>query len=50
MKIKWVLACILWTFTFIALNNPTALGQLQSPSITVLYSNNINGEIDPCPV
>ena len=44
-------AVLLWGF-FLLANGPVSHAQhaLQPPrSLTLLYSNNINGEIDPCP-
>ena len=50
MKIKWTIGLILWVIAFLAIEPPTSSAQTTPPSLTVLYSNNINGEIDPCPV
>ncbi len=36
---------------FVVFFHPTLIpAQTTPPSLTVLYTNNINGEIDPCPV
>ncbi len=50
MRIKWVIGFMLWMLFPLALDCPSASGQILPPSMTVLYSNNMNGEIDPCPV
>jgi len=48
MKIKWVSTAIVvlavyWAFM------ATPHAQTPAQTLTLLYSNNINGEIDPCP-
>jgi len=50
MKIKWMIGFILWMIALLAFICPPVPGQPLPPSMTVLYSNNMNGEIDPCPV
>jgi hypothetical protein len=49
-NIQRMIGFILWALAFFALDCPFLAGQPLPPSVTVLYSNNINGEIDPCPV
>jgi hypothetical protein len=34
---------------FLLLNASPSLAQKSPKTLTLLYSNNINGEIDPCP-
>jgi hypothetical protein len=49
MKTKWVLGLIL-TGWIVSLWSAIPASAQNSPMyLTILYSNNINGEIDPCP-
>jgi len=49
-KVKTHLVAILIILsTFLALDSCPASGENFPQSISILYSNNINGEIDPCP-
>ncbi len=41
---------ILASCLFFPLNSPDSFAQDTSKTFVILYSNNINGEIDPCPV
>jgi len=50
MKNKWVMGLTLWAIAFLTLYCFPVQGQTTPPSLTILYSNNMNGEIDPCPV
>jgi hypothetical protein len=49
MKTKWLLIFLFIVgFLFVALDDPL---HAQNPpkTFTLIYSNNINGEIEPCP-
>jgi len=49
-KVKTHLVAILLILSvFLALDFCPASGENFPQSISILYSNNINGEIDPCP-
>ncbi len=41
---------ILFVCFFLVLETPLPFAQENFKSLTLLYSNNINGEIEPCPV
>lgn len=47
---RWIFLTILVVCLFLVLNKPLSLAQENFKSITLLYTNNINAEIDPCPV
>ncbi len=51
-QIKWigrrVFIAILGPLLLLSVGQPSTLAQ-GAKSLTILYSNNINGEIDPCP-
>lgn len=42
--ISFLMAGILWV-----VSDPFCYAQKQPKTLTVLYTNNLNGEIDPCP-
>ena len=46
---KYILAIVLILSASLAVHVYPILGGTFPQSITILYSNNINGEIDPCP-
>ncbi len=46
---RWILLTILIICLFLILSKPPSLAQDTLKSLTLLYTNNINGEIDPCP-
>jgi len=51
-QIKWMgrrfLIAILAMWLLLSINQPSTVAQ-NARSLTLLYTNNINGEIDPCP-
>ena len=51
-QMKWmgrrVLIAILAMWLLLSINQPSTVAQ-NARSLTLLYTNNINGEIDPCP-
>ncbi len=51
-QMKWmgrrVLIAILAMGLFLSINQPSAVAE-SARSLTILYTNNINGDIDPCP-
>ena len=49
MKGRLFLIVILILGLFLILNTFPSHAQKQARTLTILYSNNINGEIDPCP-
>jgi hypothetical protein len=49
MKEKWFLTGLLVLGFFLILNSFPSHAQKLPKTLTLLYSNNINGEIDPCP-
>lgn len=49
MKEKLFLIAILILGFFLILNTLPSHAQKQARTLTILYSNNMNGEIDPCP-
>ncbi len=46
---KWLRVGILALGFFLLLNASPSLAQKSPDTLTFVYSNNINGEIDPCP-
>lgn len=48
-KEKMSFGAILFVCLFLILNTPSIIAQENFKSLTILYSNNINGEIEPCP-
>jgi hypothetical protein len=46
---RWIFLTILIICLFLILSKPPSLAQDTSKSLTLLHTNNINGEIDPCP-
>ena len=49
MKEKLFLIAILIFGFFLILNTLPAHAQKPPKTLTILYSNNLNGEIEPCP-
>jgi hypothetical protein len=49
MKGKWFVPSILILGFFLLFNPFPSHAQKAVKTLTLLYSNNINGEIDPCP-
>jgi hypothetical protein len=49
MKTKWVLGLILTGWIVGLWSAVPAPAQNSRRDLTLLYSNNINGELDPCP-
>ncbi len=49
MKGKWFVIGVLVLGFFLFLNASPSLAQKSPKTLTLVYSNNINGEIDPCP-
>jgi len=49
MKVKWFLIGFFVLGFHWPMNGTPALAQEPRKTLTVLYSNNINGEIEPCP-
>jgi len=49
MKGRLFLTVILILGFFLILNIFPSHAQKQTRTLTILYSNNLNGEIDPCP-
>jgi hypothetical protein len=49
MKLKSFIVGILVLGFFLVLNTFPVHAQKSPKRLTLLYSNNINGEIDPCP-
>ena len=47
---RFIFLTILLVWLVLILSKPPSLAQDTLKSLTLLYSNNINGEIDPCPV
>jgi len=50
MKLKTLLVAILSVPAFFGFDICSASGEDSPQTYMVIYSNNINGEIDPCPV
>jgi hypothetical protein len=49
-KIQLVIFLVLLTFGFLGINlSHPCYAQKPLGTLTILYSNNINGEVDPCP-
>ncbi|MCX8117842.1 MAG: hypothetical protein N3G78_07935 [Desulfobacterota bacterium] len=48
MRKRWALVALLGMF-FLFWANGSLHAQKQPRSLTILYTNNINGEIEPCP-
>jgi len=46
---RWIFLTILIICLFLILNKPPSLAQDTLKSLTLLHTNNINGEIAPCP-
>jgi hypothetical protein len=46
---KWFIVGVLVLGFFLFLNASPSLAQKSPKTLTLVYSNNINGEIDPCP-
>jgi hypothetical protein len=46
---RWIFLTILIICLFLILSKPPSLAQDTLKSLTLLHTNNINGEIDPCP-
>jgi drug/metabolite transporter (DMT)-like permease len=49
MKRKWLVIGVLVLGCFFFFNAFSSQAQKSPKTLTLLYSNNINGEIDPCP-
>jgi hypothetical protein len=49
MKEKWLVTGILALGIFLHFSAFPCHAQKSPKALTLLYSNNINGEIDPCP-
>jgi hypothetical protein len=49
MKGKWFVIGVLVFGFFLSINTFPSQAQKSPKTLTLLYSNNINGEIDPCP-
>jgi len=49
MKEKWFVIGVLALGFFLLFNTFPSYAQKSPKTLTLLYSNNINGEIDPCP-
>jgi hypothetical protein len=49
MKGKWIVIGVLVWGGFLFINAFPSQAQKSPKTLTLLYSNNINGEIDPCP-
>ena len=49
MKAKWFFIALFVLGFHWPVNDTLALAQNSTKTLTVLYSNNINGEIEPCP-
>jgi hypothetical protein len=49
MKVRCLLAVLLVLGFHWVVNSTFAQVQKPTKTLTLLYSNNINGEIDPCP-
>ncbi len=46
---KWIVIGVLVLGVFLFLNASPSHAQKSPKTLTLVYSNNINGEIDPCP-
>jgi hypothetical protein len=49
MKEKWFVIGVLVLGFFLLFNTFPSYAQKSPKTLTLLYSNNINGEIEPCP-
>ena len=49
MKRKWVFTLISFLVFWGIVKAPPIHAQKSPKTLTLLYSNNINGEVDPCP-
>jgi hypothetical protein len=49
MKVKWFVIGVLVLGCLLSINAFPSQAQKSPKTLTFLYSNNINGEIDPCP-
>jgi hypothetical protein len=49
MKEKWFVIGVLVLGFFLLFNTFPSYAQKSPKTLTLLYSNNINAEIDPCP-
>jgi hypothetical protein len=49
MKEKWFVIGVLVLGCFLFFNASPSHAQKSPKTLTLVYSNNINGEIDPCP-
>jgi hypothetical protein len=49
LKGKWLVIGVLALGFFLFLNGSPSHAQKSPKTLTLVYSNNINGEIDPCP-
>jgi hypothetical protein len=49
MKRNWFAIGVLVLGFFLSFNASPSLAQKSPKTLTLVYSNNINGEIDPCP-
>jgi hypothetical protein len=49
MKEKWFLIVVLALGSFLVFHALPIRAQTLPKTLTLVYSNNINGEIDPCP-
>ncbi len=49
MKIKSFLILLLSLGVFVAMRGPVIHAENTPKTLTLLYSNNFNGETDPCP-
>lgn len=49
MKGKWAVSIAIVTGLFLVVNALPSRAQKTTRTLTLLYSNNISGEIEPCP-
>ena len=49
MRKTWFFVCFLGLVTLLIFMGLPSHAQKSPKSLTLLYSNNINGEIEPCP-
>ena len=49
MNGKWLVIAVLALGLFLLFNASSSHAQKSAKTLTLVYSNNINGEIDPCP-
>ena len=50
MKGRYFLAVAFVLGILLVIHVPSSIAQKDNNQLTILYSNNINAEIDPCPV